>query len=394
MFVGYFLYFFQDLGSIPFLYWDEQTYINVARSYLTSSGPFPNPQHPPLAKELMALSLSWWGDNPLGWRMSAVLCGSLALTLVVYLVFRVTRRWGVALGMAVLLLLDPFLVVHARMGLLETPLLAFLLLATWAAYEFVTAPTARSLYIWGSMLGLALATKLNALVFFPIAWLLVFLVLRKQTSGPRLWTHALLALGPLPIAFFFLSYALLGYTPREVCSLLPFMFDFHQFHRGPTAYQSRWYQWFWIAKPFWYFLKSETPGKLVGVLLTGNLVLWVGAFLGTGYIAMRRWRDPVLAVFLLPVVAQLCLYGMKSSTFFYYMLSVLPFLYILLGMAWGDLWDRWGKRYPGTLCVDTALFFVAAFGVFMACWPFIWGKTFSEETYRRKAGLLSPQSPP
>ncbi len=386
MFVVYFLYFLQGLGNIPFLYWDEQTYINVARSYLTSSGPFPNSQHPPLAKEMMALSLSWWGDNPLGWRMSAVLCGSLALTLIAYLIFRVTRRLGVALGMAALLLLDPFLVVHARMGLLETPLLAFLLLASWAAYEFVTAPRATSLYAWGGMLGLALATKLNALVFFPIAWLLIFWILWKQPAKRSLWGHALLGMTLLPIGLFFLSYAILGYSPREVFELIPFMFDFHQFHRGPVAYQSRWYEWFWIAKPLWYFLKSETPGKLVGVLLTGNLVLWVGAMLGTCYIAIRRWRDPVLAVFLLPVLAQLALYGMKSSTFFYYMLSVLPFLYILLGMAWGDLWDRWGQRYSGVLYADTVIFFAAAFWVFFAYWPFIWGHSFSEEIYRRKAG--------
>src|SRR5260370_35993996 len=42
-------------------------------------GPILNPMHPPLAKQLIALSIRTFGDGPLGWRYPAVLFGSLAI---------------------------------------------------------------------------------------------------------------------------------------------------------------------------------------------------------------------------------------------------------------------------------------------------------------------------
>ncbi len=45
-------------------------------------GPILNPMHPPLAKEIIALSIKAFGDVPLGWRYPAALFGALALVAV------------------------------------------------------------------------------------------------------------------------------------------------------------------------------------------------------------------------------------------------------------------------------------------------------------------------
>ena len=65
-------------------YFDEVHYVPAARQMLEPVMPQPmlNPMHPPLAKQLIALSIRSLGDGPLGWRYPAVLFGSLALVAV------------------------------------------------------------------------------------------------------------------------------------------------------------------------------------------------------------------------------------------------------------------------------------------------------------------------
>jgi dolichyl-phosphate-mannose--protein O-mannosyl transferase len=68
-------------------YFDEVHYVPAARQMLEPVMPQPmlNPMHPPLAKQLIALSIHMFGDGPLGWRYPAVLFGALAL-VAVYLI--------------------------------------------------------------------------------------------------------------------------------------------------------------------------------------------------------------------------------------------------------------------------------------------------------------------
>jgi len=70
----------RPLGSLIF---DEYYYVNVARNILglphpgiyeyTPSGVDPNPEHPSLAKLMIALSMRVLGDNAWGWRIPSVL---------------------------------------------------------------------------------------------------------------------------------------------------------------------------------------------------------------------------------------------------------------------------------------------------------------------------------
>jgi dolichyl-phosphate-mannose-protein mannosyltransferase len=62
-------------------YFDEAHYVPAARAMLEPVLPslLLNPMHPPLAKELMAVSIRVFGDVPLGWRYPSVLFGSLAI---------------------------------------------------------------------------------------------------------------------------------------------------------------------------------------------------------------------------------------------------------------------------------------------------------------------------
>ena len=60
------------IGLPSQLYFDEVHYVPAARQMLEPVMPQPmlNPMHPPLAKQLIALSIHSFGDGPLGWRCS------------------------------------------------------------------------------------------------------------------------------------------------------------------------------------------------------------------------------------------------------------------------------------------------------------------------------------
>src|SRR5207248_6085247 len=65
-------------------YFDEVHYVPAARQMLEPVMPQPmlNPMHPPLAKQLIALSIRTFGDGPFAWRYPSVLFGSLSIVAI------------------------------------------------------------------------------------------------------------------------------------------------------------------------------------------------------------------------------------------------------------------------------------------------------------------------
>ena len=55
---------------------DEVHYVPAARAMLALDHPA-NTEHPPLAKELIAVGMGMFGDDPIGWRAMPVLAGAM-----------------------------------------------------------------------------------------------------------------------------------------------------------------------------------------------------------------------------------------------------------------------------------------------------------------------------
>ena len=66
------------LTAVPHAYFDEVHYLPAARELLALDE-FTNREHPLLGKELIALGIALFGDNPVGWRLLPTLLGTLAL---------------------------------------------------------------------------------------------------------------------------------------------------------------------------------------------------------------------------------------------------------------------------------------------------------------------------
>lgn len=375
LFLLFFVYLIRGIDKAPFTYWDEVIYVPGAWAYLTSSKPFPVPDHPPFGKEVIAVGIKIFGYGPLGWRFFSVLFGALSCTLISYFSFRLTKNMGVALFIAALIFLEPLLVVHFRMAMLDPPLTFLLILSTLWAYLFYSAERLRRglLVGIGIALGLALATKLLALVFIPVLFGLIALRLWREPQRYVKMLAAGFILAFFSVLMFLSTYWVLGYTTAETWELVEFMFNWHRTAKGPSIAMSRWYEWLFIKNPIFYTHQIEAGKYVQVVMVTGNFVTWIGAQLAALYCMIRLWRRPEVWMLVLLVAIQFFLYTQKSSTYLHYMTEILPFLYLLLAMCLADLFARYGKKYRKMLWVDLAVFYLGALVVFVNYWPKIWG---------------------
>ena len=115
---------------------DETYYANEAHGLL-AKGYETNPKlnaaelvvHPPLGKWMIAVGEQVFGFNELGWRISAVVCGSLTILVFARLVRRMTRSTLLGTLGGLLLSLDGLEYVQSRIGILDIFLLFWLVCA-------------------------------------------------------------------------------------------------------------------------------------------------------------------------------------------------------------------------------------------------------------------------
>lgn len=199
-----------DLGHPDALFWDENYHIASAQKYI--DGTMYMEPHPPLGKQLMALSeallglnsdkdksrfnttdylrdshLPKDGINYFAYRLPSALLMALAVLFFYGIVRRITDNPHLALAFSFFLLFDNALVIHSRAAMLEGIQLFFALGAIYQTVRTITnrvkfdKPIRLQDYAWlGVWIGLAIAVKINGAVL-----LLLFVML----YGADQWQH-------------------------------------------------------------------------------------------------------------------------------------------------------------------------------------------------------------
>ncbi len=119
---------------------DEKYYVNAARviagvpmhlsdTYATASpqGTDPNGEHPQLGKLVIAASIKVLGDNPIGWRITAVLFGTAALLLLYWVVRCLGGSSWLALGATAIAAAENLWLVGGRIAVLDIYCVPFML---------------------------------------------------------------------------------------------------------------------------------------------------------------------------------------------------------------------------------------------------------------------------
>ncbi|WP_432787946.1 phospholipid carrier-dependent glycosyltransferase [Novosphingobium rhizosphaerae] len=162
---------FWRLGTPSKIMFDEVHYLPAARHLIALSSRL-NPEHPLLGKELIALGMMLFGDNPFGWRFCNALYG------VIGLYGAIRAFWWASLSGRGTLLFGVFLATNfiwfvlSRIAILDMAMAASLALAFWQ-WALAARKGARvHLVLAGLFMGLSMGGKWNGvpLMVFPGLW--------------------------------------------------------------------------------------------------------------------------------------------------------------------------------------------------------------------------------
>ncbi|MEN7535907.1 phospholipid carrier-dependent glycosyltransferase [Aurantiacibacter flavus] len=354
-------------------YFDEVHYVPAGRRFLELSNAV-NLEHPPLGKEMIALSIWLFGDSPFGWRALAALFGTLALFASMRAMW-LTGRAGTASVLTGLFVGTNFLLfVQSRIAMLDVFMVSFLMLATWMVVgAWRQNETARwRLAIGGVAMGAAMAAKWNAV---PLAVLpgLAFLAIRMHAAGWQVVTatryppirgmalwEAALWLGVLPLAVYwasFLPYAAFtspGEAGQGIIALHRHMIELQQQIVKPHPYQSVWWQWIPNIRAIWY-LYEVIDGAQRGVMLIGNPITMIA---GLPALAWCLWagikdkRRECLGVAVLYLISMaLWVIAPKPIQFYFHYFLPSIFLSAALALAVERLWQRGDRLVAGVITI-------------------------------------------
>ena len=267
------------------VYFDETWYVPTARQWL-ADGQLLHPEHPPLAKMLIAAGLKLFGDNPLGWRAMPLLFGALTITAVWAWTMALTADVALAVFAAAITLVDGVIFVQSRIAMLDIFLICFCVLALAAFTAGERARERGEAIRWhliaGYCLGLAGACKWSGwyLAFGLISLKLVVALFRhwgarfERASGDDFYRADAPALGVIGgfaayLVAPFLAY-FLAYAPQLIRAHS--VYEFVATHKNMIAimtgtssdhpYKSPWWTWPAMWRPVWYLF--DTPAKDVG----------------------------------------------------------------------------------------------------------------------------------
>ncbi|ERF86298.1 phospholipid carrier-dependent glycosyltransferase [Bradyrhizobium viridifuturi] len=329
------------------LYFDEVHYVPAARQMLQPvvEGPILNPMHPPLAKEIVALSIKAFGDGPLGWRYPAALFGALALVGVYLAALALFASQERAIAAVLIAFFNQMLFVQSRIAMLDIFALAFCLFAIAAFIRGFRQTRPHSAFaLAGLAVGLASACKWSGL--FVLATCIAIVVVIRLMQGwrtrfadanaqdwyqPDLWPdfrlpHVIVCFVLIPSAVYLATFVpLVGLSFSGLVEAQRRIFaDNTTTAIAGHTYMSSWPTWPLLVRPVWYLFEKAGDDRFAAVVFLGNpLVLWPALI--ALIVALRDWivdrsRDAflVLAFYLGPYLAWALL--PRTLGFIYYYL--------------------------------------------------------------------------
>jgi dolichyl-phosphate-mannose-protein mannosyltransferase len=370
------------------------------------------PEHPPLAKWLIAAGIEALGYHSSGWRIASLVAGTLMIPLL-YLLGR--RLIGSTVGATVaagLLTIDFLHFLHSRLAMLDIFVAFFVLVAVLCAVidrDRLAAGAVRPGRLarpWrlaaGLAAGAAVACKWSGLgVLLAIIVLTVLWELAQPGGGRRLRSQVAPIIGSLllaPLAVYMISYigVLNGTLLTE-----PWKADFwlRAFARrqhlmltkqsglnGSQPYSSPPWSWPLLRRPVVYFFRQTPTGAYREVLGMGSPLVWWASIPAVGY-AVWRWargRDPWSPEAVIVVVIA-CLYlpwfivaTHRGQLYLFYMLPIVPFMCLALARVADRLWSRTAGRAAVAVVACGAL---ALFGVY---YPLLAARPLSPAQWRER----------
>jgi len=303
------------IGANPSFQLDEVCYVGAARAFLAGM-PSVNPEHPPLAKYLIALSIRALGDRPISWRFPSALAGALVALCAFGLTLRLTRSLHSAYIAWALLLANGFWFVMSRMACLSIFELAFEAAAVWAFVIALEQKSVRWFAASGVLFGLSIGSRWGGVVGLTVCAAYALVYYRPAVKSLALMfasTSAVYVVSWVP---------LLVREHRGARYLIAGNAFILEFHRHATTDPRP-------GEPWWTWITSLNLPEAMSEL-TANPVICV---LGLAAIALLLWRrKPLLPALYVAHIAQWAITSSHWQHYYYY-LEAFTWLTLALAVA-------------------------------------------------------------
>jgi dolichyl-phosphate-mannose-protein mannosyltransferase len=364
--------------------YDEGYFVPEAKVFLLGPNPGSQPQQekPPMGKLLLSLGIRAAGDNALGWRVAAAVCGALGLVAVFLWTNLLLQDLRLAVVAATLTMFNNFWFVMSRIGQMDAFLIVFV---TWSLVAFTAAlvmdvrrPTRRFLFcLSGVLVGLAGACKWNAidtLLVYILVTFVLWWIARHPMAATRgsLSSYAektreigtpVLLLGVIvaPLASYSLAFwPLCGaihqpFTLAEFVAIHKSIWHFNSTTISNPLITVPWYKW-----PF-----NLNPQRALSYLVANPVVAWGG--LAAMVVCLRRFWKAITfqegLVFLL-FAANYLQWAVtpEKGLFYYYYYSAVMILGVTIAVALRNLPARvLGVRISVILLMAAAIYFLRCY---------------------------------
>ncbi|CDO35370.1 MULTISPECIES: phospholipid carrier-dependent glycosyltransferase [Novosphingobium] len=380
-------------------YFDEIHYVPASLKLLDLIPA--NREHPMFAKEVIATSIHFLGDRPIGWRLPSALFGALGLFGFGRLMWHASHRRAATLAAMMLLATNFMWFVQSRIAMLDMIEAGLCMVGLW---QFAAALRSGSkaagrfrLLLSGLALGLSIAAKWTSA---PAVMLpgLCFLVLWIRENGLTFagrpkggpvkgisLIEAAFWLGLFPLAVYWATYApAMFYTDRPVSPFgflkqHEYMLRLQESVKKPHPYRSVWYQWVGDLRVIWYLFETVKDTQR-GIVMLGNpfsmMVGLLALLWGIGAAIYQKRHDVLVFVLLYAATLGVWIYNAKPVQFYYHYLLPGAFLMGVLALALDAMWaskGRWQRIGTGTI--------VLALGFFVLFFPILSGLPLPKDVY-------------
>lgn len=348
---------------------DEMYYASSAYQDLHNLPPYVD-VHPPLGMLLIAVGIIVFGMTPFGWRFIPNLASILLLPIMYNFAKHMFKDRNLAVITTLLIMCEFMHFTIGRLAFLEAIVTLFLVLEYYFLFRYIEhringkpfATATKYLYASGIFLGLAMATKLNALFSIPaiLIWLIYCEVIKFKPNAHQLGKIILelsLIFIIIPLGIYILSYIPYAIRMHSI-NLFSIAFDnlqhMYQYQTGLAGithpYASSWWSWPLLKTPISIYYDQDSAGIMsTSIVLMGNpAIYWMSipAILILAYTWWRKPKDYIAAFILIAIFAQYLPFAfIHRLSFLYYFYPATPFIILGIVYALRPLFNHINKVY-------------------------------------------------
>lgn len=382
----------QNMTNLPqsIMIFDEVYYVKTALEYLKKISPTLS-ENPHLSTFIIAIGVAVFGENPFGWRIMPLICGTLLLIIIYLFALKLFQQRKIALIAVFLLMFDFMHFTINRYALIEPEVTLFLSLEYYFLYQYFCATKAKNLkeeqrYLLytGICLGLALACKWIALFSItPIGLMLIFTRINSTRSITMLsWLiNTTLSIIIVPCLIYTISFVPYSFITNQsslfnlVINAQKFMIWFHStgINELHSILQgSKWWSWPLNTQPMNIYSLLTNSNQVITINLMGNpLIWWLGipaVGLTTVY-AIKQQKLNYIFIILI-ILAQLLPFAFISRiSYIYYFYSITPFWILAIAASIQILL----KSSTTKINILVYLYLAAVVGLFVLFYPVLAG---------------------